>query len=544
MKPAYESTTIARSNLKTELVHHVLKTARHSGLSRAPTSSLPAFSWFAEGRFVTDPRISLCLIVRNEEANLRACLQPMLPLFDEVVVVDTGSHDDTRQIAAELGAKAVDFEWVDDFSAARNVALEHATSEWIFWLDADDRVDCTNRAKLKDLLQRVRGQPTTDRRRAFVMTTVSPNRHRSEPATLISHARLFQRHPAARWNGRVHEQIVPALEMLGDELIFSDVRIEHVGYLDPAFCQRKANRDLRLLRLDYVTDPDNPVTLFLLGMTYMRMGQPQLALTHLLKSLQLAPTSGDWKRRLYALIVDALLRLGRREEAFGMANEGLQRFPLDVELTTRRAELLCEFNDLGSAERSLRELLQAPPSRHFVHGASTYHDGREARALLGRIYRETQKFDSAEQVFQELIAEQPAWIPAWVNLAYTYLMQERWGDVDYVARQVEKCEMGEPYALTLRAEAKGARGDLQAARMLVEEAISRAPQLAWSRIVLSEILLKEGTDREACIAVQRDILRLNPGNTQAERLLEMLTNPPAPLPAANWPLGWSITVNP
>ncbi|WP_254510346.1 TPR domain-containing glycosyltransferase [Anatilimnocola floriformis] len=490
------------------------------------------------------PRISLCMIVRNEEANLRACLQPVLPLFDEVILVDTGSLDETRQVAEELGVKVIDFEWCDDFSAARNAAVEHATGEWIFWLDADDRVDSINRAKLKDVFDRVREPRETEQRRVYIMTTVSPSRHSSEPATLISHARLFQRHPQARWNGRVHEQIVPALEALGDQLIFSDVRIEHVGYLDPAFCQRKANRDLRLLRLDYATDPENPITLFLLGTTYMRTGQPYQALTHLLKSLQLAPAYGDWMRRLYALIVDALLRLGRREEAFGMANEALQRFPLDVELTTRRAELLCEFNDLGSAERSLRELLQAPPARHLVHGASSYHDGREARALLGRIYRETQNFDSAEQVFQELIAEQPAWIPPWVNLGYTYLMQERWGDVEYVAKQIEKCETGEPYALTLRAEAKATRGDLRAARELVDQAIARAPQLAWSRIVLSDILLKDGSDREACIAVQRDILRLNPGNVHAERTLEMLTNPPAPQPASNWPLGWSITVNP
>ncbi len=490
------------------------------------------------------PRISLCMIVRNEEANLRACLQPVLSLFDEVVIVDTGSTDNTMQVATDLGAKVSNFEWCDDFSAARNAAVAQASGEWIFWLDADDRIDAENRARLQDLFTRVREQPRISPRRVYVMTTVSLSRHSSEPATLISHARLFQSHPQARWTGRVHEQIVPQLEALGDEMVYSDVRIEHVGYLDPAFCQRKANRDLRLLRMDYATDPDNAVTLFLLGTTYLRIGQPHQALAHLLKSLQLAGVAGDWVRRLYALIVDALIRLGRREEAFGMANEALMKFPLDVELTTRRAELLCDFNDLGSAEQSLRQLLQSPPSRHLIHGASTYHDGREARALLGRIYRETQKFESAEQIFQELIAEQPAWIPPWVNLGYTYLMQQRWGDVEYVAKQIEKCDTGEPFALTLRAEAKAARGDLKLARQLVEQAISLAPQLAWARIVLSDILLKDGTDREACIAVQRDILRLNPGNVHAERMLEMLTKPPSTQPTSNWPLGWSITVNP
>lgn len=489
-------------------------------------------------------RKSLCLIVRNEAANLRACVQPVLPLFDELVIVDTGSSDNTREVAEELGAKVIDFEWCDDFSAARNAALAHATGDWIFWLDADDRIDAENRLRLQELFERISNQPPEAPRRAYVMTTISISRHSSEPNTLISHARLFPAQAGARWTGRVHEQIVPALEASGVELIHSDLRIEHIGYIDPALCQRKANRDLRLLRLDYATDPENAVTLFLLGTTYLRIGQTHQALAHLLKSLQLAPAGGDWVRRLYSLIVDGLTRLGRREEAFGMTTEALVKFPLDVELTTRRAELLCDFNDLGGAERLLQDLLASPPSRHLVHGASTYHDGREARALLGRIYRESQLYEPAEQVFQELIAEQPAWIPPWVNLGYTYLMQERWGDVEYVCRQIEKCDTGEPYALTLRAEAKAARGDLKTARQLVEQAIARAPQLAWSRIVLSDILLKEGSDRDACIAVQRDILRLNPGNPQAERTLQMLTNPPAAQTASAWPLGWSITVNP
>jgi len=484
------------------------------------------------------------VIARNEEANLRASLQPVYALFDEVIVVDTGSADRTREVAADLGAKVVEFPWSDDFAAARNFALEQATGDWIFWLDADDRIDTANRDRLADLFSQIAAQSEEAPNRAYVMTTVSSSRHSTEPATLISHTRLFRNHPQVRWTGRVHEQITPALEALGHELILTEVRIEHVGYLDPALCQRKANRDLRLLRMDYATDPENPATLFLLGTTYLRTGQVHQALAHLLKSLQLVRTRGDWVRRLYALIVETLIRLGRREEAFGFTTESLQAFPLDVELTTRRAELLCDFNDLGGAEQCLLGLLQTPPSKYLLHGASTYHDGREARAMLGRIYRETQRFEPAEQIFQELLSEQPAWIPAWVNLGYVYLMQHRWGDVEYVAKQLEKCETGEPYALVMRAETKATRGDLAEARQLVEKAIARAPQLAWARIVLSDILLRDGTDREACIAAQRDILRLNPGNPQAQKNLEVLTQPATTPPAPAWPLGWSITVNP
>ena len=80
------------------------------------------------------PRVSLCLIVKNEEAHLPACLRSAADLVDEIVVVDTGSTDRTREVAAELGAKVYDYPWSDDFAAARNESLRHAGGNWIFWI--------------------------------------------------------------------------------------------------------------------------------------------------------------------------------------------------------------------------------------------------------------------------------------------------------------------------------------------------------------------------------------------------------------------------
>ena len=97
-------------------------------------------------------RVSLCMIVKNEEANLAACLQPVAKLFDEIIVVDTGSTDRTKECARRFGAKVFDFIWVDSFAAARNESLRHATGHWILWLDADDRLDETNLPKLRRLL--------------------------------------------------------------------------------------------------------------------------------------------------------------------------------------------------------------------------------------------------------------------------------------------------------------------------------------------------------------------------------------------------------
>lgn len=82
--------------------------------------------------------ISLCMIVRNEQNSLPRCLSTVKAIADEIIIVDTGSTDDTKAIAASYGAVIYDFTWIDDFSAARNFAFSKATREFIFWLDADD----------------------------------------------------------------------------------------------------------------------------------------------------------------------------------------------------------------------------------------------------------------------------------------------------------------------------------------------------------------------------------------------------------------------
>ena len=110
----------------------------------------------AESKAIVRPRVSLCMIVKNEEAKLPSCLKSVAGLVDEVVVVDTGSTDGTKAVAASLGARVFNFTWVDSFAAARNASLDHATGEWILWLDADDFIDADNCRKLRNSVRRTK----------------------------------------------------------------------------------------------------------------------------------------------------------------------------------------------------------------------------------------------------------------------------------------------------------------------------------------------------------------------------------------------------
>ena len=100
------------------------------------------------------PQISLCMIAKNEQANLKKCLNSVKDLVDEIIIVDTGSTDKTKEIAKKFGAKIVDFKWKDDFSAARNECLKHATKDWILVLDADEAIDENGSKEIKELIKK------------------------------------------------------------------------------------------------------------------------------------------------------------------------------------------------------------------------------------------------------------------------------------------------------------------------------------------------------------------------------------------------------
>lgn len=97
--------------------------------------------------------ISLCMIVKNEEHTLQNCLNSVKDLVDEIIIVDTGSTDRTKQVAKGFTDKIYDFKWIDDFSAARNFSYSHATMDYILWLDADDVITSDQVLKFKQLKQ-------------------------------------------------------------------------------------------------------------------------------------------------------------------------------------------------------------------------------------------------------------------------------------------------------------------------------------------------------------------------------------------------------
>jgi len=161
--------------------------------------------------------ISLCMIVKDEEDSLPNCLASVRELVDEMIIIDTGSKDNTKQIASAFTDHVYDFEWIDDFSAARNFAFSKATKEYILWLDADDILTEENKEKFSTLKKEL--PPHFDSVMMFYHLSFDGN---GNPSFSSRRNRLVKREKNFQWIGFVHEY----LEVTG-HTFQSDIAIHH-----------------------------------------------------------------------------------------------------------------------------------------------------------------------------------------------------------------------------------------------------------------------------------------------------------------------------
>ena len=170
--------------------------------------------------------ISLCMIVRNEEKVLGRCLACVQGFADEIIIVDTGSTDRTKEIAFSFTDKVYDFKWKDDFAAARNFAFSRGTGDYLFWLDADDVIRQEEWRKLMDLKRRL----DMERPDVVMMKYAVGYDGDGAPSFFFYRERLLRRCGKAVWKGRIHEAVEPF-----GKVVREDIMIEHrkVGTGDP-----------------------------------------------------------------------------------------------------------------------------------------------------------------------------------------------------------------------------------------------------------------------------------------------------------------------
>ncbi|MFB5268863.1 glycosyltransferase [Paenibacillus enshidis] len=331
------------------------------------------------------PSISLCMIVRNEEEVLPKCLGSVKRIVDEIIIVDTGSTDDTVAIAKSFGAKVIEMPWENSFSVARNRGLDEATGDWILWLDADEEIDVTEADQLKELLTRdvIREQHIEGIQFYFCSYLEGGG---EEHHCL---QRMVRNRPEYRFEGRVHEQILPNMLKAnpGMQIGQVDIHIYHVGNLVKNIVrQDKIRRNQSLLLQSLEEYPEYRQYHYYLGIELFRLNELERALEQF--NTALANPEGFLPVVLssaYKYKLAILEAMGRYDDMVRCSMESIERFPDFTDLHHLRAVGWQGLGQTGKAIHSMRQALSlgpAPEGYPSVTGFGTYLTCRD----LGILY--------------------------------------------------------------------------------------------------------------------------------------------------------------
>ncbi|WP_201002514.1 tetratricopeptide repeat-containing glycosyltransferase family 2 protein [Paenibacillus glycanilyticus] len=353
-------------------------------------------------------RISLCMIVKNEEKHLPGCLDSVLGIADEIIIVDTGSTDETIAIAERYGAQVIRSGWEHDFAKARNIGVERASGEWILFLDADEQLDAATKSQLLEYA----GHAELSALLLQIRNQVGPDH--DQGSTIHPVLRMFRNDPAHRFEGRIHEQISFSILRKNPSARFhlTDVVIHHYGYRTQVVAEKnKLQRNMELLELALAEDPGNTFHRYNIGVEYLRNNRAAEAL----EAFRIAKRSAGFEQLSYAHLVLkyeslSLQLLGRWEEAAAAAKEGTAIFPDYTDLWHYIA--LCSAstgrfkNAMEAAEKAL-ELGAAPARYHTEGGMGTFRTAY----LQGRIYEALHDEQGVEQAYMKALRFKPSLLP-------------------------------------------------------------------------------------------------------------------------------------
>lgn len=344
-------------------------------LDRCSSEAIRASENVVEGDRSLDPSsssilLSVCLIVKDEEEMLGACLESVANIADEIVVYDTGSSDRTIEIALSAGAKVIEGYWDNDFARARNASLEHASGVWVLTLDADEIFQCDPETLDALLLG------ASEEVEAF---TVAIDNLEGVGSVGITHmsARLARR-ASAMWRFSLHEQLVPIDDPDRElrRIYLSDARIVHRGYLAQVMkSKNKAQRNLEISKAALDSDEGNrPYAMLNYGRSLVMAGRGEEAV-EVLREASSYSKFGFFSRTALSTLISVLTDLGRYDEALEQVVE-LRRISTSqivADMAEGRARIAKGETELGLA------ILARIPTRGRDDDAMEY----DMRALVG-----------------------------------------------------------------------------------------------------------------------------------------------------------------
>jgi tetratricopeptide (TPR) repeat protein len=368
------------------------------------------------------PLLAAAMIVRDEAERLGACLESIAPVVDEIVIVDTGSSDDSVAIAESYGARVHHQAWADDFSAARNAALDAVQARWVLYVDADERLRPIERSAVVALLEAADEVAFRVTLRPFV------------GATPAREFRLWRNDPRIRFVGIIHEKVVPAIQAVaeadGRAIGLCDLELDHLGYEHDQ--SRKHARNLPLLRAQLGVEPGNVYNWHHLATVLGAIGDADEAEAALERACELVRAAADPPPCGVLAYADLVALHRERGDAADLLDEGLRTYPnappllwakalMDIDAGRHRDALTWidrlaaidpgALDDMVSYEEQLFGV-----RLHHARGVACFGLGRYRDAAEAFATAERHDPDDAElrmkRVLAERLAEHPAEHPA------------------------------------------------------------------------------------------------------------------------------------
>jgi glycosyltransferase involved in cell wall biosynthesis len=301
--------------------------------------------------------ISVCMIAKDEERYIEECLKRLVGYGFEIIVTDTGSSDRTKEIASKYADKVLDFEWIDDFSAARNFCADHASNNWIMAIDCDEYVTKVAVPQIRILMQKF---PKCTG--SVNITSVLYNDKGEKVYDEVGVPRFYNRR-IFRYENAIHEQLNPISSSASSKLFLVPMEIIHQGYaISPEEMKVKQMRNLELLHKCVEKEPDNAYIWFQIGQSEYIIGNKEGSIQYYEKALSLNPDIN--LQYVHLLIYDLAIsykETGRVKQAVEFM-EKYEEYCKDAKFVYMHGMVYIENNDILKALMCFLKVISLPDS--------------------------------------------------------------------------------------------------------------------------------------------------------------------------------------
>ena len=357
--------------------------------------------------------ISLCMIVKNEQQFLRQCLESVVDLVDEIILVDTGSTDDTVKIGQEYGAEIIEINWPHDFSVARNESIRYATSDWILALDADEQLDSDDKDHLLEFIQ----DGTKDVGLFQIYNYIQKN---NRALYQLSYGvRLFKNKKGYSYQGQIHEQLTYEGEVVANEqLHIIPVHLHHMGYLkEVKEKQNKSQRNRTLILASLKESPGDPRLLYSLGNEYYAQHEYAKAVCYYQKSLRKGERKLWYMANCTYRLIISYIQLKKYEKALVLAKESRDYYVEILDFHYLIGYSFFRLHRYTLAIDTIHQLLERvkeKPIHMLCGGCDTFLPN----LLLGDIYSQMEDYVNALHSYKEAFNSNPESYDCFLKIAH------------------------------------------------------------------------------------------------------------------------------